>query len=113
MVLGTACILCRLRSDMRKTKAQRREVLQTDLTQVPAGQKMNVEGVIVNQGTDSLTMRGTGGGLYKVLVAGAEIREKKSNPFRGAKELFESGPPAGSVYRSQGIRRRFGIDCRP
>ena len=63
---------------------------RTDVLQVPAGQKMNVDGVIVNQGTDSLTMRGTGGGLYKVLVAGAEIKEKKSNPFRGAKKYSKA-----------------------
>jgi len=63
---------------------------RTDLRQVPAGQKMNVDGVIVNQETDSLTVRGTGGGLYKVLVAGAEIREKKSNPFRGAKNYSKA-----------------------
>ena len=63
---------------------------RTDLMPVPAGQKMNVDGVIVSQGTDSLTLRGTGGGLYRVLVAGAEIREKKSNPFRGAKSYSKA-----------------------
>jgi len=62
----------------------------TDFTQVPAGQRMNVEGVIVDQGADHVTMRGTGGGLYKVLVAGAEIKEKKSNPFRGAKDFSKA-----------------------
>jgi OmpA-OmpF porin, OOP family len=63
---------------------------QTDLLRVPAGQRMNMEGVIVNQGMDGLTVRGTGGGLYKVLVADAEIREKKSNPFRGAKKYSKT-----------------------
>ncbi len=61
--------------------------LQARLTLVPAGQKMNVEGVIVSQGTDSMVMRDTGGGLYKVVLSGAEIKEKKSNPFRGAKKF--------------------------
>lgn len=64
--------------------------VRTDLTQVPAGQKMELEGVIVSQGADSLTMRGSGGGLYRVLVAGAEIKEKKSNPFRGSKDYSRS-----------------------
>jgi outer membrane protein OmpA-like peptidoglycan-associated protein len=67
-----------------------RRPTRIDLTQVPAGQKMDVEGVIVSQGADSLTLRGTGGGLYKVLVAGAEIKEKKSNPFRGAKDYSKA-----------------------
>jgi outer membrane protein OmpA-like peptidoglycan-associated protein len=30
-------------------------------------------------------MRGSGGGLYKVALAGAGLKEKKSNPFRAAK----------------------------
>lgn len=64
--------------------------VRTDFTPAPAGQKMNVEGVIVNQGMDSVTLRGTGGGLYRVLVAGAEIKEKKSNPFRGAKDYSKA-----------------------
>ncbi|HTY61602.1 MAG TPA: OmpA family protein [Acidobacteriota bacterium] len=63
---------------------------RTDLIQVQAGQRMDLEGVVVNQGTDNLVMRGTGGGLYKVLVAGAEIKEKKSNPFRGAKKYTKA-----------------------
>jgi len=63
---------------------------RTDLVPVSAGQKMNVEGVIVDLGTDSVTMRATGGGSYKVLVAGAEVKEKKSNPFRGAKNYSKA-----------------------
>jgi OmpA-OmpF porin, OOP family len=63
---------------------------RTDLTSVPSGQKMNVEGFVLEQGPDSITMRDTGGGLYKVLVAGAEIKEKKSNPFRGAKKYTKA-----------------------
>ena len=83
---------------------------RTDLTPVQVGQKMDLDGVIVSQETDSLTLRGTGGGLYKVLVAGAEIKEKKSNPFRGAAkyskadllkglyiEVKGSGDSAGSI----------------
>ncbi len=112
MVLGTLVFLS-ASIGYAQTENTAAGSTRTDLIQVPAGQKMNVDGVIVNQGTDSLTLRGTGGGLYKVLVAGAEIREKKSNPFRGAKELLESGSPAGIVYRGQGIRRQLGIDCRP
>jgi outer membrane protein OmpA-like peptidoglycan-associated protein len=57
-----------------------------DTLKVPAGQKMTVEGTIVNQLTDNLILRGTGGALYKVVLSGAEIKERKANPFRGAKD---------------------------
>ncbi len=59
--------------------------IQADTLKVPAGQKMNLEGVIVSQESDNLILRGTGGGLYKVNLTGAELKEKKNNPFRGAK----------------------------
>jgi OmpA-OmpF porin, OOP family len=58
---------------------------QYDTLNVPAGQKMNVEGVIVNQENERLILRGSGGGLYLVNLTGAELKEKKNNPFRGAK----------------------------
>jgi OmpA-OmpF porin, OOP family len=82
--------------------------IRTDLTQVPAGQKMNVEGVIVNQGTDSLTLRGTGGGLYKVLVSGAEIKEKKSNPFRGSKDYSKADLLQGLYIEVKGLGDNAG-----
>jgi OmpA-OmpF porin, OOP family len=59
--------------------------IQVDALKVPAGQKMHVEGVVISQENDNLFVRGSGGGLYKVIVLGAELKEKKSNPFRGAK----------------------------
>ena len=58
-----------------------------NITQVPTGQKINVEGVILNQQSDSLTFRSLGGATYNVVIAGStEMKEKKSNPFRGAKK---------------------------
>jgi outer membrane protein OmpA-like peptidoglycan-associated protein len=48
---------------------------------------MNLEGVIVGQENDNLILRGSGGGLYRIVLAGAEIKEKKNNPFRGAKNF--------------------------
>jgi OmpA-OmpF porin, OOP family len=109
MVLGTLVFLS-ASIGYAQTESKAPTNTWTDLIQVPAGQPMNVNGVIVNQGADSLTVRGTGGGLYKVLVAGAEIREKKSNPFRGAKnyskadllqglfiEVKGSGDSSGSI----------------
>ena len=59
--------------------------IKADTLKVPAGQKMHLEGVIVNQENDNLIVRGSGGGLYSVILTGAELKEKKGNPFRGAK----------------------------
>ena len=112
MVLGTLVFLS-ASIGYAQTESTAAGSTRTDLMQVPAGQKMNVDGVIVNQGTDSLTVRGTGGGLYKVLVAGRGNKREEKQSLPGRKELFESGPPARIVYRGQGIRRQLGIDSRP
>ncbi len=58
---------------------------QVKAVQVPSGQQMKVEGVILSQQSDTLTIRSFGGGVYNVILAGTEIKEKKRNPFRGAK----------------------------
>lgn len=60
---------------------------QTNTVQVPAGQKINIEGVVYTQQPDSVTVRSTGGAIYNVTLANApEVKEKKSNPFRGARK---------------------------
>jgi outer membrane protein OmpA-like peptidoglycan-associated protein len=60
---------------------------QASTLQVPAGQKMNIEGVVYSQQQDSILVRSTGGGIYAVTFAGnPEVKEKKSNPFRSAKK---------------------------
>jgi OmpA-OmpF porin, OOP family len=57
------------------------------ITQVPAGQKMSVEGVILNRQSDSLTFRSLSGVTYNVVIASnTGMKEKKNNPFRGAKK---------------------------
>ncbi|MCI0487445.1 MAG: OmpA family protein [Blastocatellia bacterium] len=55
--------------------------------QVAPGQKMKLEGVIVERGTDSFILRDLSGSEYTVQFTSAtEVKEKKSNPFRGAKK---------------------------
>jgi outer membrane protein OmpA-like peptidoglycan-associated protein len=64
---------------------------QAGIVQVPAGQKMDVEGVILGQQSDSITLRSLGGATYNVAIAAnTEMREKKSNPFRGARNYSKS-----------------------
>jgi outer membrane protein OmpA-like peptidoglycan-associated protein len=56
------------------------------ITQVPAEQKMNVEGVVLNRQSDRLAFRTLDGVTYNVVIAGnTEMKEKKINLFRSAK----------------------------
>ncbi len=51
-----------------------------------AGQKATVEGVVVKRDADSFTMRDLSGSIVNVrLSSNTEVKERKSNPFRRAK----------------------------
>jgi outer membrane protein OmpA-like peptidoglycan-associated protein len=76
--------------------------------QVPAGQKMDVEGVITSVQSDSVTVRSLGGGIYKVALAGTEIKEKKANPFRGAKNYSKANLVQGLQIEVEGIGDNSG-----
>ena len=55
--------------------------------QVAPGQKMKLEGVIVDRATDSFILRDLRGSEYTVQFTNdTDVKEKKSNPFRGAKK---------------------------
>jgi len=59
---------------------------------VPAGQTMTIEGVILNHQADTLTVRVPGNSIYTVmLIDSTQLKEKKSNPFRGAKKCSKEG----------------------
>ncbi len=54
--------------------------------QYTAGQKATVEGTIVKREADGFTMRDLGGSMVNVrLTSSTEVKERKSNPFRRAK----------------------------
>jgi len=77
---------------------------QANTVQVQAGQKMNVEGVILTYQADNMTVRSTGGAVYTVTFAGGpEIKEKKSNPFRGAKKYAKSDLVPGLQVEVKGM----------
>jgi outer membrane protein OmpA-like peptidoglycan-associated protein len=64
---------------------------QLSTVQVSDGQKIEVEGVIVAEQSESVSVRSTGGGVYNInLSSGPAIKEKKSNPFRGAKKFSKA-----------------------
>ena len=70
---------------------------------VPLGQKMQIEGVILKHDGNSLQVRDNRGGDYVVtLSGGTEIREKKSNPFRGAKTYTQQHLLQGMMVQVSG-----------
>lgn len=77
---------------------------QVQTLQVPAGQKMDIEGVVYTQQSDSITVRSSGGGIYTVTLANSpEIKEKKSNPFRGAKKYSKEDLVPGLHVEVKGV----------
>ncbi len=54
---------------------------------VAAGQEITVEGIIVSRNGDSLILQNPRGMKYNVMLATTtDVKERKSNPFRGAKK---------------------------
>jgi outer membrane protein OmpA-like peptidoglycan-associated protein len=55
--------------------------------QVSSGQKQTINGIIVRQENDSLSVRTPQGADYEIAINNfTKIKERKSNPFRGAKK---------------------------
>ena len=55
------------------------------IIQVPAGQPMNLEGVILSHQADTLMVRSFSDVFYNIVLSeNTQLKEKKSNPFRGA-----------------------------
>lgn len=56
------------------------------IIQVPAGQQMNIEGVIISHQSGTMMVRSFSDVFYNIVVEeNTQLKEKKSNPFRGAK----------------------------
>jgi outer membrane protein OmpA-like peptidoglycan-associated protein len=71
---------------------------------VTAGQKLTVEGVILEQQAEGLLVRSPGGGVYRVKFAdGFQIKEKKSNLFRGAKVYARKDLIPGLHVEAKGV----------
>lgn len=82
---------------------------QGNTVQVPAGQKMNIDGVVLAQQPDSMTVRSTGGAVYTVtFTGGPQIKEKKSNPFRGAKKFSKADLVPGLQVEVKGVGDNSG-----
>jgi outer membrane protein OmpA-like peptidoglycan-associated protein len=77
--------------------------------EVPAGQKMNVEGIVVNQQSDGVQIRSLGGATYHVVISDAtEIKEKKSNFLRGARKYSKKDLVPGLRVMVKGLGNSTG-----
>jgi OOP family OmpA-OmpF porin len=82
---------------------------QGEILRIPVGQKMKIEGVILAVRGDDLTIRGLGGGIYSVVASDlTEVKEKKSNPFRGAKKYSKSSLIPGLPVEAKGVGDNSG-----
>ncbi len=79
-----------------------------DIVQVPAGEKISIEGVVLENRQEDLFVRGLGGGVYRVAADNAEIKERKSNPFRGARKYAKSDLVAGLLVEVKGVGSESG-----
>jgi len=71
--------------------------------QVQAGERLKVEGTILQKKSGGLTLLCPGGVIYNVAIANTtEIKERKKNPFRGAKRYSETDLVQGLLVEVQG-----------
>lgn len=71
--------------------------------QASSGQKQKIDGLVLRREGDNLTVRAYDGKEYNVVVNDAtKIKERKSNPFRGAKKYTASDLGRGLVVEVEG-----------
>lgn len=70
---------------------------------VPAGQKQKITGIIIQREADKLLVRDYKGTTYNVNISGStSIKERKSNPFRGAKKYGAADLSRGLAVEIEG-----------
>ena len=83
---------------------------QVNTLQIPVGQKMNIEGVVLERNGETLSVRSFGNATYKVFVTDStKIKEKKSNPFRGSKKYSQLDLVPGLQVQVKGIGTSAGV----
>lgn len=89
--------------DASTTPANKDQMASATVATVPAGQKQKLTGIIIQRDVDTLTVRDYKGATYKVNVSGStSIKERKSNPFRGAKKYAVSDLSRGLAIEVEG-----------
>ena len=77
---------------------------------VPAGVKMNIEGVVLSLDGEIMTMRTFGNAVYKVFVSEAtEIKEKRSNFLRNPKIYSTTDLVSGLLVDVKGLGMSSGV----
>jgi hypothetical protein len=72
-------------------------------TQVDAGAKMKVKGIVIKRDDSRLFLRDyTGAQLTVRLAANTKLEEKKGNPFRGGKKYSTTQLSGASMLKSRG-----------
>lgn len=88
---------------------QTKEMPAAAKAQVSAGQKQQVSGIVLRREGESLTVRGFDNKEYSVVLNDAtKIRERKSNPFRGAKKYTASDLTRGLTVEIEGRGNEAG-----
>lgn len=96
--------------DASTTPANKDQMASATVATVPAGQKQKLTGIIVQRDVDNLMVRDYKGATYKVNVSGnTSIKERKSNPFRGAKKYAVSDLSRGLAIEVEGRGDANGI----
>ncbi|MBS1789442.1 MAG: OmpA family protein [Acidobacteria bacterium] len=84
-------------------QADNSQMKSAEVAKVPAGQKEKINGVILKRDVDNILVRDYKGTEYTVNLTGAtKIRERKSNPFRGAKKYEISDLSRGLAVEIEG-----------
>ena len=79
------------------------QVKSTVVAVVPAGQKQKISGIILQREADRLLIRDYKGITYNVNINGStSIKERKSNPFRGAKKYEAADLSRGLAVEIEG-----------
>jgi outer membrane protein OmpA-like peptidoglycan-associated protein len=81
---------------------------QPNVVPIPAGHTMTIDGVILEHQADAMTVRSTQGAIYNITTEKAEVREKKSNPFRGSKKYSKTELVPGLQVEVKGIGSNNG-----
>ncbi|MBI2821755.1 MAG: OmpA family protein [Acidobacteria bacterium] len=79
------------------------------LAESPSGPKQKIHGTIVSMEADNVTLRDSRGAEVAVYFTGdTQVKEKKSNPFRGAKDYAAAQLVSGLEVEVEGRRSATG-----
>ena len=82
---------------------------ESEVLLIPAGQKMNIEGVILSVDNETLMVRTFGNAVYEIFVSNStELRERRSNFLRGARRYSAADLIPGLQVEARGIGMNSG-----